>query len=116
MRLLFVHTATELSGPKCQTWMKRSYHHPFIDRSQRNKTENGENNNKLEQINANKEQRQQPLANEDTDRDSIKSIKSAVSHNNQTRMSSRCVDPSVINEKPLINTDNIYDNNLINNT
>ncbi|XP_060835329.1 uncharacterized protein LOC132918212 isoform X2 [Rhopalosiphum padi] len=71
--------ATELSGPKCQTWMKRSYHHPFIDRSQRNKTENGENNNKLEQINANKEQRQQPLANEDTDRDSIKSIKSAVS-------------------------------------
>ncbi|XP_025195504.1 uncharacterized protein LOC112594753 [Melanaphis sacchari] len=71
--------ATELSGPKCQTWMKRSYHHPFIDRSQRNKTGNGENNNKLEQINANKEQRQQPIANEDTDRDSIKSIKSAVS-------------------------------------
>ncbi|XP_026806151.1 uncharacterized protein LOC113549169 [Rhopalosiphum maidis] len=71
--------ATELSGPKCQTWMKRSYHHPFIDRSQRNKTENGENNNKLEQINTNKEQRQQPLANEDTDRDSIKSVKYAVS-------------------------------------
>ncbi|XP_003246417.2 uncharacterized protein LOC100572662 isoform X2 [Acyrthosiphon pisum] len=71
--------ATELSGPKCQTWMKRSYHHPFIDRSQRNKTEKGENNNKLELINANKEQRQQPIANEEADRDSIKSVKSAVS-------------------------------------
>ncbi|XP_022169683.1 uncharacterized protein LOC111033309 isoform X2 [Myzus persicae] len=69
--------ATELSGPKCQTWMKRSYHHPFIDRSQRNKTENGENNNKLELINVNKEQRN--IANEETDRDSIKSVKSAVS-------------------------------------
>ncbi|XP_027842589.2 uncharacterized protein LOC114123723 [Aphis gossypii] len=72
--------AAELSGPKCQTWMKRSYHHPFIDRGQRNKTDNGENNNKLEQINANKEeQQQQPIVNEDTDRDSIKSIKSAMS-------------------------------------
>jgi len=102
----FLFTAAELSGPKCQTWMKRSYHHPFIDRGQRNKTDNGENNNKLEQINANKEEQQQPIVNEDTDRDSIKSIKSAVSHHNQTRMSSRCVDPTVINEKPLINTDN----------
>jgi len=62
--------------------MKRSYHHPFIDRSQRDKTENGENKNKLEQINANKEQRQQPVANEETDRDSIKSVRSAVSQHN----------------------------------
>jgi len=98
-----VYTATELSGPKCQTWMKRSYHHPFIDRSQRNKTENGENNNKLELNNVNKEQRQQPIANEETDRDSIKSVKSSVSH---CRLPSRRVDPRVIDEKLLIDTDN----------
>lgn len=62
----------ELTNPKCQTWMKRSYHHPFIDRSQQDKTEN---DNKLENI-CNKDQ---PITNEETDRDSIKSIKSAVS-------------------------------------
>lgn len=99
-----MYTATELSGPKCQTWMKRSYHHPFIDRSQRNKMENGENNNKLELINANKEEQpQRPIANEEADRDSIKSVKSAVSH---CRMPSRLVDPCAINEKLLIDTDN----------
>lgn len=96
-----VYTATELSGPKCQTWMKRSYHHPFIDRSQRNKTENGENNNKLELINVNKEQRN--IANEETDRDSIKSVKSAVS---RCRIPSRRVDPCVTNGKLLIDKDN----------
>jgi len=93
-----VYTATELSGPKCQTWMKRSYHHPFIDRSQRNKTENGENNNKLELINGNKEQRQQPIANEEADRDSIKSVKSSVSH---SRSPSRRVDPCVKDAKTI---------------
>jgi len=104
-----VYTATELSGPKCQTWMKRSYHHPFIDRSQRNKTENGEDNNKLELINANKEQRQQPMANEEADRDSLKSVKSAVSH---CRTPSSIVDPWVIDEKLLIDTSIDTDNNL----
>jgi len=87
--------------------MKRSYHHPFIDRGQRNKTKNGENNNKLELINANKEQR--PTANEEADRDSIKSIKSAVSH---CRTPSSLVDPCAINEKLLIDTSIDTDNNL----
>lgn len=105
-----MYTATELSGPKCQTWMKRSYHHPFIDRGQRNKTENGENNNKLELINVNKEQRQQPIANEEADRDSIKSVKSAVSH---CRTPSSLVDPcETENEKLLIDTSIDTDNNL----
>lgn len=58
----------ELSNPKCQTWMRRSYHHPFIDRSQENKNEN----DKLENINGKE-------ANEETDKNSVKSIKSAVS-------------------------------------
>jgi len=49
--------------------MKRSYHHPFIDRGQQNK------NNQLE----NTDSKEQPITNEEIDRNSIKSIKSAVS-------------------------------------
>lgn len=67
--MIHLHTAIELSNPKCDTWMKRSYHHPFIDHGQRNKNEN----NKLENIN----NKDKSIKNEDTDRDSIKS---AVSH------------------------------------
>lgn len=51
--------------------MKRSYHHPFIDRRQQNKEEN----NKLESINV----REQSITNEEIDRESIKSTKSTVS-------------------------------------
>uniref|UniRef100_A0A2S2Q4Q3 Cilia- and flagella-associated protein 126 n=1 Tax=Sipha flava TaxID=143950 RepID=A0A2S2Q4Q3_9HEMI len=62
--------AIELSNPKCETWMKRSYHHPFIDHGQRNKNEN----HKLEKIN----NKDKSMKNEDTDRDSIKSAVSNV--------------------------------------
>lgn len=64
----------ELTNPKCQTWMKRSYHHPFIDHSEQDKTKI-KNDNKLENICT----KEQPITNEETDKDSIKSIKSAVS-------------------------------------
>lgn len=67
--------ARELTNPKCQTWMKRSYHHPFIDHSEQDKTKN---DNKLENI-CTKEQSIKPITNEETDRDSIKAIKSTVS-------------------------------------
>lgn len=73
VRLYCIYTAIELSDPKSQTWMRRSYHHPFMDRSQPNKNEN----NKIENIYCTK---QQSTKNEETDRDSIKSVKSAVSH------------------------------------
>jgi len=56
--------------------MKRSYHHPFIDGDQRNKNEN----HQLENINS----KEQPITNEETDRNSIKSIKSAVVSEHQT--------------------------------
>lgn len=52
--------------------MKRSYHHPFIDRGRENENEN---DNKLENIHA----REQTATKEETDNDSIKSVKSSVS-------------------------------------
>lgn len=70
------YKAKELSNPKCQTWMKRSYHHPFIDRSQQNKKEN----DKFETMNA----KEPSIINDETDNDSTTSIKSMVSQKNTT--------------------------------
>lgn len=71
--MVLIHTAIELTNPKCQTWMKRSYHHPFIDNGQQNENENDQ----LENISS----KEHPITNEETavDRDSIKSSKCAVS-------------------------------------
>jgi len=55
--------------------MKRSYHHPFIDRNQKH------DNNKLENVNNCREQKEKTKEqmNEEIDRNSITSVKSSVS-------------------------------------
>ncbi|VVC39830.1 Domain of unknown function DUF4812 [Cinara cedri] len=66
--------AIELSNPKCQTWMKRSYHHPFIDRCRQNKIKTEKHKN------ANADGEPCKTDEEVQDKNSIKSVESTISN------------------------------------
>lgn len=74
----------ELSNPKCQTWMKRSYHHPFISGRNQKDGDGDKSEKTVQQPDACREQRTKIDGQTDgeTDRGSIKSVKSAVSRHN----------------------------------
>lgn len=85
--MLVYTSAVELSSPKCQTWMKRSYHHPFIDR---NRKEDGNNDESPEKVGGACEERwakNEERANEEPDKESVKSVTSAVSQTETTVLS-----------------------------
>jgi len=81
----------ELSNPKCQTWMKRSYHHPFIARDQKDENDNDKPENEQNVCRDEWKTKPDERTNEETanNRESIESVKSAVSGRQTTATQGR---------------------------
>ncbi|XP_050441827.1 uncharacterized protein LOC126846461 [Adelges cooleyi] len=76
----------ELIAPKCQSYMKRSYHQPILE--SKSKAENKTCNNRLKGLNASE---QRTINNDqEEDKESIKTVKTTISNSSKTTSVSNC--------------------------